>query len=157
MFLGAFADLGMSEEANWHAAEFVRNKIRETVKDPATAELLCPDGIIGCKRLCADTNYYQTYNRENVHLVDVSETPIERFTSSGLITGGNTYEFDDVVFATGFDALTDLQPFQRRQHIVPQAARTDHRRDDDHIQRQHDHLIHADHEHLLGRRHLHAP
>ena len=106
MFLGAFGDLGMNEEANWHAAEFVRNKIRNTVKDPATAELLCPDGIIGCKRLCADTNYFETYNRDNVHLVDVSNHPIESFTSSGLVTGGRTYEFDDVVFATGFDAMT---------------------------------------------------
>ena len=76
----ALADLGMSEEANWHAAEFVRNKIREIVKDPETAKLLCPEGIIGCKRLCADTNYFETYNRDNVHLVDVSKQPIDRFT-----------------------------------------------------------------------------
>ncbi len=106
MYLGAFGDLGLSEEANWHAAEFVRSKIRDIVNDPATAELLCPEGIIGCKRLCADTGYFDTYNRDNVHLVDVSKQPIERFTATGLVTGGTEYPFDDVVFATGFDAMT---------------------------------------------------
>ncbi len=106
MFLGAFGDLHQSEEANWHAAEFVRNKIRATVQDPATAELLCPDGIIGCKRLCADTGYFETYNRDNVRLVDVSKHPIELFNATGLVTGGREFEFDDVVFATGFDAMT---------------------------------------------------
>ena len=83
MFLGAFGDLMLNEEANAYAAEFVRSKIRETVKDPRTAELLCPKGIIGCKRLCADTGYFETYNRDNVHLVDVSQHPIERFTATG--------------------------------------------------------------------------
>ena len=106
MFLGAFADIATNEEANWHAAEFVRNKIRATVKDPVTAELLCPKGIIGCKRLCADTDYFETYNRDNVQLVDVSETPIDRLTATGLVTGGDEYVFDDIVFATGFDAMT---------------------------------------------------
>lgn len=106
MFLGAFGDLMLNEEANAHAADFVRSKIREIVKDPATAELLSPKGIIGCKRLCADTNYYETYNRANIHLVDVSRHPIERFTARGLVTGGVEYTFDDVVFATGFDAMT---------------------------------------------------
>jgi cation diffusion facilitator CzcD-associated flavoprotein CzcO len=106
MFLGAFGDLAFSEEANAYAAEFVRSKIRETVKDSATAELLSPKGIIGCKRLCADTGYYETFNRANVHLVDVSGQPIERFTAKGLVTGGQEYAFDDVVFATGFDAMT---------------------------------------------------
>ena len=106
MFLGAFGDIVLSEEANWHAAEFVRGKIRETVADPATAELLCPQGIIGCKRLCADTGYFETFNRDNVRLVDVSAHPIERFTATGLVTGGTEHALDDVVFATGFDAVT---------------------------------------------------
>jgi len=106
MFMGAFADLGLNPEANEYAAEFVRNKIRSTVKDPATAELLCPKTVIGCKRLCADTGYFDTYNRENVSLVDVSEHPIERLTEKGLITNGVEYEFDAIVFATGFDAMT---------------------------------------------------
>jgi cyclohexanone monooxygenase len=105
-FLGAFGDIAIDANANWHAAEFVRSKIRETVKDPATATLLSPKGIIGCKRLCADTGYYETFNRANVRLVDVSEHAIERFTEKGLVTGGTEYAFDDVVFATGFDAMT---------------------------------------------------
>ncbi|MFM8354010.1 MAG: flavin-containing monooxygenase, partial [Gammaproteobacteria bacterium] len=105
-FLGAFGDLMFNEDANAHAAEFVRSKIRATVQDPAVAKLLSPKGIIGCKRLCADTNYYETYNRTNVHLVDISQQPIERFTPAGLVTGGKAHAFDDVIFATGFDAMT---------------------------------------------------
>jgi len=106
MFLAAFGDISLSAEANAFAAEFVRNKIRATVQDPATAELLCPDTIIGCKRLCADSGYYATFNRDNVQLVDVSGDPIECLTSSGLRCGGKDYEFDVIIFATGFDAMT---------------------------------------------------
>jgi cyclohexanone monooxygenase len=106
MFLGAFADIGIDLAANKIAADFVRRKIRETVNDPETAELLCPTTVLGCKRLCADTNYFETYNRPNVHLVDVSEEPIEKLTPTGLIARGNEYEFDSIVFATGFDAMT---------------------------------------------------
>ncbi|MEM9620863.1 MAG: NAD(P)/FAD-dependent oxidoreductase [Pseudomonadota bacterium] len=106
MFLAAFADISLDAEANAHAAEFVRNKIRATVTDPATAELLCPDTIIGCKRLCADSGYYATYNRSNVQLVDISQAPIDALTPTGLVTGGAEYEFDVIVFATGFDAMT---------------------------------------------------
>ena len=105
-FSGAFGDLGMSKEANNLGAAFIREKIRSIVKDPETAELLCPQGIVGCKRLCVDTNYYDTFNRDNVSLVDVSQAPIERLTEKGLITGGNEYEFDIIIFATGFDAMT---------------------------------------------------
>lgn len=105
-FNGAYGDLGLSEEANDLAAEFIRSKVREIVKDPETAELLSPKGIVGCKRLCVDTNYYATYNRDNVSLVDVSEHPIEEITEKGLITGGKEYEFDELIFATGFDAMT---------------------------------------------------
>ena len=78
----------MNKEGNDVAAEFVRDKIRETVKDPKTAELLCPTSVIGCKRLCVDTGYFETYNRDNVALVDISKAPIERLTETGLITGG---------------------------------------------------------------------
>ena len=106
MFLAAFGDISLNPEANFHAAEFVRNKIRSIVKDPVTAEMLCPDTIIGCKRLCADSGYFETYNRDNVELVDVSEHPIERLTTHGLVTNGNEYEVDAIVFATGFDAMT---------------------------------------------------
>ena len=68
--------------------------------------LLSPNEIIGCKRLCVDTGYYDTYNRENVTLVDVSEEPIERLTPGGLRAKGTACEFDSIVFATGFDAMT---------------------------------------------------
>jgi cyclohexanone monooxygenase len=105
-FLGAFADLLILPEANEMAAEFVREKIRSTVKDPEVAELLTPRTVIGCKRLCVDTGYYETFNRPNVHLVDVSEHAIERLTPKGLVTNGVEYEFDSIVFATGFDAMT---------------------------------------------------
>ena len=74
--LGELIDLLFSPEANETAAEFVRNKIRRTVKDPKVAELLCPKTVIGCKRLCVDTGYYETFNRPNVESVDVSEVPI---------------------------------------------------------------------------------
>jgi len=88
-------------------AEFVRNKIRQTVKDPVTAELLCPKTHpIGTKRLCVDSGYFETYNRDNVELVDVSQTPIERLTPQGLIVNGRNFSFDAIVFATGFDAMT---------------------------------------------------
>jgi cation diffusion facilitator CzcD-associated flavoprotein CzcO len=104
--LGAFRDIMTNEEANGYAAQFVRNKILETVKDPATAKLLLPDQIIGCKRLCVGTDYYETYNRDNVELVDVSQAPIEELTAKGLVTGGKHYAFDSLVLATGFDAMT---------------------------------------------------
>ncbi|NJN53063.1 MAG: NAD(P)/FAD-dependent oxidoreductase [Gammaproteobacteria bacterium] len=106
MFLGAYADIGMNLEANAIAAEFVRNKIRSIVKDPETAALLCPTTVLGCKRLCADTGYFETFNRSNVSLVDVSEHPIDRLTANGIVTNGNEYAVDSIVFATGFDAMT---------------------------------------------------
>ena len=106
-FLGAFNDIMTNNAANDTMAEFVRNKIRATVKDPVTAEILCPTTHpIGTKRLCVDTGYYETYNRDNVELVDISGTPIERLTEGGLIANGRAYEFDAIVFATGFDAMT---------------------------------------------------
>ena len=105
-FLGAYKDLLFDREANETAAEYVRNKIRETVHDPRVAELLCPTEIIGCKRLCVDTGYYATFNRPNVTLVDVSRSPIEEITPHGVKVGDEEYELDALVFATGFDALT---------------------------------------------------
>jgi cyclohexanone monooxygenase len=105
-FLGAFNDLLLDPAANELAAEFVRTKIRQTVRDPAVAERLCPDTVIGCKRLCVDTGYYATYNLPHVELVDVRATPIEAITPSGIRVGDVEHELDVIVFATGFDAMT---------------------------------------------------
>ncbi len=105
-FYGALADMLINKESNDAVAEFVREKIRSKVKDPAVAELLTPTSIIGCKRICADTNYYETYNRDNVLLVDVSKQPIDEITPRGVRVGDTEYEFDAIVFATGFDAMT---------------------------------------------------
>jgi cyclohexanone monooxygenase len=105
-FITAFADLLFDHEANQTAAEFVREKIRAIVGDPAVAEKLSPKQVIGCKRLCVDTGYYAAFNRPNVTLVDVSETPIEAITPRGVRVAGAEYEVDSIVFATGFDAMT---------------------------------------------------
>jgi len=104
--LGAYADLMTDLQANALAADFVRGKIRETVNDRATAALLSPPQPIGCKRLCVADGYYETFNRSNVHLVDVSGQPIEAITPTGLRAGGHEHAFDTLVLATGFDAVT---------------------------------------------------
>lgn len=107
-FMGAFSDLITNREANDTAAEFVRNQIRQTVRDPKVAEILAPkDHPIGTKRICVDTHYYETYNRPNVRLVNLRETPIEAITPSGVRTAdGTEHAVDAIVFATGFDAMT---------------------------------------------------
>ena len=105
-FLGAFGDLMLDETANQFAGEFVRRKIHGIVADPEVARRLSPKQVIGCKRLCVDIGYYQTFNRPNLRLVDLGESPIEEFTPRGLRSGGREYRFDGVVFATGFDAMT---------------------------------------------------
>jgi cyclohexanone monooxygenase len=105
-FLAAFADIMFDPEANQTIADFVRDKIRAIVDDPAVADLLAPKNIIGCKRICVDTGYYETFNRDNVALVDISETPIERFTADGINVDGRIYQVDAIVSATGFDAMT---------------------------------------------------
>lgn len=106
-FLATFSDVMRSREANETAAEFVRARIREAVRDPAVAEALCPRGYpLGTRRLCVDTRYYETYNRDNVTLVDVRASPIEEVTPRGLRTRSAEYELDSLVLATGFDAMT---------------------------------------------------
>ena len=105
-FLGAYFDLLIDRNANDTAADFVRGKIHEIVNDPGVAELLSPKTVIGCKRLCVDTGYFDTFNRENVELVDVSESPIDEITAHGLRVGDREFEVDCIVFATGFDAMT---------------------------------------------------
>jgi cyclohexanone monooxygenase len=105
--MAAFSDLIFNQQSNDTAADFVRDKIRATVRDRATAELLAPKNHpIGTKRICVDTDYYGTYNRPNVTLTDVRATPISEITAHGLRTGDTEYEFDAIVFATGFDAMT---------------------------------------------------
>jgi cyclohexanone monooxygenase len=111
LFFDSFADLVFSAEANDTAAEFIRAKIRERVTDPAVAEKLCPtDHPYATKRPPLETRYYETYNRDTVHLVDLRATPIERIVPGGIetVTAGRTdlRELDDIVLATGFDAMT---------------------------------------------------
>ncbi len=108
LFLSSFRDLMRTPEANQLAADFVREKIRETVNDPETAARLTPDGLIGCKRLVIDTDYFETYNRPNVSLVDISAkgTPITEVTPTGIRCGDTVHELDVLIFATGFDAMT---------------------------------------------------
>jgi len=103
-----FTDQSVNKETNDLIAEFVRNKIRATVKDPVVAEKLCPfDHPIGTRRLCVDTDYYATYNRPNVTLVDVREHPITRITETGIETSdGAHHEVDLIIFALGFHAFT---------------------------------------------------
>ncbi|MEX2220379.1 MAG: NAD(P)/FAD-dependent oxidoreductase [Candidatus Rokuibacteriota bacterium] len=106
-FSAAYTDLLVSKEANDTAAAFFRAKIRSIVRDPAVAEILCPKSYpLGTKRLCVDTGYYATFNRDNVTLVDVSQSAIEAITPKGVRTREAEYAVDDLVFATGFDAMT---------------------------------------------------
>jgi cyclohexanone monooxygenase len=106
-FTHAFNDLFKDKAANDLAADYVRGKIRDIVKDPAVAARLTPtDHAIGTKRICVDTDYYATFNRENVTLVDARETPITRITPTGIETSGGHYAVDSIVFATGYDAVT---------------------------------------------------
>ena len=106
-FSAAYSDLLTNEDANATAAEFFRAKIRAIVRHPAVADALVPqDYPIGTKRLCVDTDYYTTFNRDNVTLVDIRKAPIEAMTPRGLRTRDQAYALDSIVFATGFDAMT---------------------------------------------------
>jgi cyclohexanone monooxygenase len=102
-----FNDLRTNLAANETAAEFVRQKIRQIVRNPEVADLLCPTGYpIGTKRLCMDSHYFEAFNRENVTLVDVKAKPILEVTQTGVCTSDRSYELDVIVFATGYDAMT---------------------------------------------------
>jgi cyclohexanone monooxygenase len=105
-FLSSYNDFLLTKDANNTVAEFVREKIFSIVKDPVTAQKLLPQQVIGCKRLCLDTNYFDTFNKPNVSLVDVSSSPIERITPNGVVVAGVEYMVDALVYATGFDAMT---------------------------------------------------
>ena len=102
-----YNDLLIDDAANETAANFVRNKIRSIVKDPDVAETLCPTSFpIGTKRACLDTGYFEMFNQEHVELVDLLKSPIEKITATGVKTSDREFEFDAIVFATGFDAMT---------------------------------------------------
>ena len=105
-FLGAYNDLLLVRAANETARQFVIGKLHEIVEDPEVAAKLTPDQVVGCKRLCVDTGYWATFNRPNVTLVDLRETPIEAITERGIRTTGAEHELDAIVYATGFDAMT---------------------------------------------------
>ena len=106
-FMAAFTDLALDREANETAAAFVRAKIRAIVRDPAVAAMLTPtDYPIGTKRICIDTGYFETFNRDTVRLVDLRATPIEAVTPAGVRTSAGHYDLDSLVYATGFDAMT---------------------------------------------------
>ena len=105
-FSVAFRDSSLNRAANEDLSQFIRDKIAEVVEDPDTARALQPPHIYACKRPCIDTNYYDTYNRPNVRLVDVSKSGIERITAQGIRANGVEHELDCIVFATGFDAFT---------------------------------------------------
>jgi cyclohexanone monooxygenase len=102
----AFSDFHSDEAANATGAEFTRERIREIVRDPGVAALLSPSHHIGTRRTCVDTGYYEVFNQENVHLVDVRRSPIETITARGIRTADAEYELDVIIFALGFDAMT---------------------------------------------------
>ena len=106
-FVHAFNDIYTDEDANRTAADYVRARIREIVADPATAETLCPkDHPLGTKRICVGSDYYETYNRPNVELVDLRADPIVEVTRDAVVTRGGRHQIDTLVSATGYDALT---------------------------------------------------
>ena len=107
IWLSGFRDILLDKRSNDYLAEFVGDKIRQRVNDPAVAEKLIPkDHPFGAKRVPMETNYYEAYNQPNVHLVDIREAPIQRFTPTGIVTADETVELDVIIFATGFDAVT---------------------------------------------------
>jgi cation diffusion facilitator CzcD-associated flavoprotein CzcO len=107
IWLANFREIFMDEVANAELSEYIAERIRRRVRDPKVAEKLIPrDHGFGVQRLPLETNYFEAYNRDNVHLIDVAETPIERITEKGLQTTEREFEFDIIVYATGFDAIT---------------------------------------------------
>ena len=107
MWQGNFRDMLTDREANAIASEFIARKIRERVKDPKIADKLIPkDHGFGTRRVPMETRYFEAYNQPNVELVDIKDTPIERITPNGIKTSAKEYEFDIIIYATGFDAIT---------------------------------------------------
>jgi cation diffusion facilitator CzcD-associated flavoprotein CzcO len=107
IWMGNFSDTLTDREANRLASEFIARKIRQRVKDPAVAEKLIPKNHgLGTRRVPLETGYYEVYNQPNVELVDINETPIERIAPTGIKTSERLHEFDIIIYATGFDAIT---------------------------------------------------
>ncbi|ANY22256.1 flavin-containing monooxygenase [Gordonia terrae] len=107
LFAKAFPDQTTNIEANDTAREYVEARIREIVRDPAVADMLIPtDHPIGTKRIVTDSGYFETFNRDNVTLVNLRETPIEQIEPTGVRTSAQSFELDMLIFATGFDAMT---------------------------------------------------
>ncbi len=105
-FAATYDDLLTNEQSNEKAAEFIRSKIRQIVKDPVVAEKLCPKYMYGTKRQVLDSDYFEAYNRGNVVLVDVKESPIKKITETGIQTTDEHYDLDRIIFATGYDGMT---------------------------------------------------
>ncbi|MDH3643655.1 MAG: NAD(P)/FAD-dependent oxidoreductase, partial [Gammaproteobacteria bacterium] len=107
IWMGNFRDILVDQEANDTISEFMAKKIRERVNDPALAEKLVPKNHgFGTRRVPMETNYYEVYNQQNVELIDLHQTPIERVTPRGIKTNAAEHEFDIIIYATGFDAVT---------------------------------------------------
>jgi cation diffusion facilitator CzcD-associated flavoprotein CzcO len=104
---GNFRDILVDREANALVSDFIARKIRQRVKDPVVADKLIPKNHgFGTRRVPLETHYYEVYNQPNVKLIDINETPIERITPAGIKTSDAEYEFDMIIYATGFDAIT---------------------------------------------------
>jgi cation diffusion facilitator CzcD-associated flavoprotein CzcO len=107
IWMGNFRDILVDREANALISDFLARKIRQRVKDPAVAEKLIPKNHgFGTRRVPLESGYFEVYNQPNVKLVDITETPIERITPTGIKTTDAEYEFDVIIYATGFDAIT---------------------------------------------------
>jgi cation diffusion facilitator CzcD-associated flavoprotein CzcO len=106
LWLGNYRDSFMSQDAADEVAEFLATKIRERVTDPEIAEKLIPKHTFGTKRCPGEKNYYETFNRNNVRLVDLRETPIKKITHTGIETGNELHELDVIIYATGFHSVT---------------------------------------------------
>jgi cyclohexanone monooxygenase len=105
-FLRLYYDIAVSEESNKTLADFVRAKIREIVRDPATADKLMPDHYVITKRPVLENGYFESFNRDNVELIDLRQDPIERFTPNAVVTKTGEHAIDMLVLATGFDAIS---------------------------------------------------
>ncbi len=122
IWVGNFADMLSDETANALASEFIAKKIRQRVKDPRVADKLIPKNHgFGTRRVPLESGYFEVYNQDNVRLVDINETPIERITPTAIRTSDSEYEFDLLIYATGFDGVTG--PYDRIDISGPDGRR----------------------------------